>query len=200
MPGFAARHRSSPRVSGRAAALLAAGFLAAGFLAAGCSLDYQLADDAKTAEGIPDTVAIGLVHKVHRGGRLSLQLEASRAETYNATNTTILSQAHFVEYDGEGATATEGKADKVVFHSDTENAEISGSVRVRSSSESGDVSAQSLAWLNKEKKLTAPADDKVTISRDDGTFITGRGFVGDFRSRQVTFSGPVEGRYVWKGN
>jgi LPS export ABC transporter protein LptC len=178
-----------------------AALLAAGLLAAGCSLDYQqLAEDGQTAEGIPDTVAIGLVHKVHRGGRLSLQLEASRAETYNAQKITILSQAHFVEYDAEGATATEGRADKVVFHSDTENAEISGSVRVRSSSENGDVSAQSLVWLNKEKKLTAPVDDKVTISRDDGSFITGQGFLGDFRSRQVTFSGPVEGRYVWKGN
>ena len=36
------------------------------------------------------------------------------------------------------------------------------------------------------------------VKKDDGSFIQGTGFVGDFRTRQVTFSGPVEGTYVWE--
>jgi hypothetical protein len=85
-----------------------------------------------------------------------------------------------------------------VYHTDTENAEISGKVSVHSASEKGDVSADSLSWANKEKLLTAPPGERVTIHKDDGTSISGRGFVGDFRTRQVTFSGPVQGTYVWQ--
>jgi LPS export ABC transporter protein LptC len=188
------------KVSGhpRVTALVCAAF-AAGILCAACSLDYQVATaEEQVAEGIPDTVATDLVHRVHRDGRLSLQLEASRAETFNSRNETILRNAHFIEFDSSGGKATEGKAEKVVYHMDTENAEISGAVRVHSAAEKGDVSAETLAWKNKEKSLTAPPADQVFIRKDDGSFITGRGFQGDFRTRQVSFSGPVQGAYVWE--
>jgi LPS export ABC transporter protein LptC len=198
MPEITGKDSGRPGVRRRSAAVPVAA-VAAALLLAGCSLDYQEAErEEQAAQGIPDTVALGLVHKIHKNGRLSLALEAARAETYNGTNTTILTDAHFIEYDDAGGKATEGQARKVVFHTDTENAEISGAVRVHSASEKGDVSAESLSWMNKEKRLSAPRDERVTIRKDDGTFISGRGFEGDFRARQVTFSGPVQGTYVWK--
>jgi LPS export ABC transporter protein LptC len=198
MPEIARKDSTRPDPVRRVAALTAAAFAAA-VLVVGCSLDYQGAGgEEQEAEGIPDTVASGLVHKVHKNGRLSLELEAARAETYSASSKTILTNAHFIEYDEKGGKATEGRARKVVYHTDTENAEISGTVRVHSASEKGDVSAESLAWANKEKRLTAPPDERVTIRKDDGTSITGSGFVGDFRTREVTFSGPVQGTYVWQ--
>jgi LPS export ABC transporter protein LptC len=196
MPEIARKDSTRPGPIGAAVTAVA---FAAALLVAGCSLDYQeAAGEEKAAEGIPDTVARGLVHKIHRNGRLSMELEAERAETYGAAAKTILTDAHFIEYDDKGEKATEGRARRVVYHTDTENAEISGTVRVHSASEKGDVSAETLAWANKEKRLTAPPDERVTIRKDDGTSISGRGFVGDFRTRQVTFSGPVQGTYVWK--
>ncbi len=106
-------------------------------------------------------MANGLLHRIHKDGRLSLELEAARAETYNAKNTTILTDAHFVEFDEKGGKATEGQARTVVFHSDTENAEISGAVRVHSAAEKGDVRADTLNWENKTKRLTAPPAEQV---------------------------------------
>ena len=153
--------------------------------------------EEKAAESIPDTVAIGLVHKIHKDGRLALQLEAARAETYTARKETVISEARFIEYDEKGGKATEGSARHLVFHTETENAEISGKVRLHSASEEAGVAAESFAWQNKEKKLTAPADEIVVIRKDDGSYISGRGFMGDFKTRRVMFSGPVEGRYVW---
>jgi LPS export ABC transporter protein LptC len=195
MPEISRENRKRTCPVGAASAVA----FAAALLVAGCSLDYQeAAAEEKAAEGIPDTVAVGLVHKIHKNGRLSMELEAARAETYSAAAKTILTDAHFVEYDDQGGKATEGRARTVVYHTDTENAEISGMVTVHSASEKGDVSADSLSWENKEKRLTAPPDERVTIRKDDGTSISGRGFVGDFRTRQVTFSGPVQGTYVWQ--
>jgi LPS export ABC transporter protein LptC len=166
-------------------------------LIAGCSLDYQEAlTGEQAAESQPDTVAIGLVHKIHKDGRLSLQLEASRAESYNSRSQTVLTDTHFVEFDSAGGAATEGTARRVIFHTDTENAEISGAVHVHSASEKGDVTAESLSWENKTKTLTAPPADTVTITKDDGSSLKGSGFKGDFKKREVTFSGPVKGTYV----
>jgi LPS export ABC transporter protein LptC len=178
----------------RVAALAAAAALLS---LAACHLDYeQVTAEETTPRGLPDTVATGLVHKVHKDGRLTLEMEADRAETFNENKTTVLTGAHFTEYDRNGQKATEGEAAKVVFHTDTENAEISGDVRVHSAAEKGEVMAASLSWQNKEKKLTAPPDEKVLISKDDGSFIEGSGFLGDFRTRQLTFSGPVQGSWV----
>jgi LPS export ABC transporter protein LptC len=201
MPGSAGKDRSSARLTGGRPPRLGVAIAAtcAVLLVCGCSLNYEEATlEEQSAGGIPDTVANGVIHRVNKEGRLSLQMEASRAETYNSTNTTVLTNAHFVEYDSSGGKATEGSAQRVVYHSDTENAEISGSVRVHSASEKGSVSAESLSWVNKEKRLSAPPDESVFIRKDDGSFISGVGFTGDFHTRQVAFSGPVKGSYVWE--
>jgi LPS export ABC transporter protein LptC len=166
---------------------------------AGCSLNYEEAGMEQTGgEGVPDTVLVGVDHKIHRNGRLSMEVQAERAETFNSTNQTILTDTSFVELDAQGGKATEGQAGRIVYHSDTENAEISGSVQVHSASEKGTVTAESLSWENKQKLLTAPPAERVLLRKDDGSYLSGSGFQGDFRKREITFSGPVQGMYVSK--
>ena len=197
MPGSAGKDRLRPRVNRRLRAAILFPALAA--VLAGCSIDYRGASvEEQAPEGIPDTVATGLLHRIHKDGRLSLELDAARAETYNSKNETVLTDAHFVEFDEKGGTATEGRARTVVFHSDTENAEITGAVRVHSAAEKGDVRADTLRWENKTKRLTAPPGEQVHIRKDDGSSLVGSGFTGDFRSRTVTFTGAVQGTYVWE--
>jgi len=173
----------------------------AGFLVAlvGCSMNYRATEVAeKTGEGIPDTVAVDIVHKIFKNGHLSLILEASRAETFNAQKKTIITDARFQELDDKGKKVTEGQAGSIVFHSDTENAEISGSVSVHSASEKAKVTADSFSWENKAKRLSAPPTETVIVKKDDGSSVRGTGFIGDFRVRQIAFSGRVEGTYVWE--
>ena len=187
---------SAPRALGAGTLAAVAGICVA---LAGCSMDYRATEVAeKAGEGVPDTVAIGIVNKIFKNGHLSLILEASRAETFNSSKKTVISDARFAELDNKGGKVTEGQADRIVFYSDTENADISGSVSVHSSSEKAKVSADSLSWENKNKRLAAPPGEAVIVRKDDGSFIQGKGFVGDFRTRQVSFSGPVEGTYVWE--
>jgi LPS export ABC transporter protein LptC len=170
-----------------------------GLALGGCSMDYKATEVVeKAGEGVPDTVAVGIVHKIFKNGHLSLVLEASQAETFNSQKKTVIANAHFEELDDKGKKATEGQAGSIVYHSDTENAEISGSVSVHSASEKAMVLADSLSWENKEKRLTALPGETVVIRKDDGSFIQGTGFAGDFRTRQVAFSGRVEGTYVWE--
>jgi LPS export ABC transporter protein LptC len=188
-PGLTAARRG--RFRGPFAALLGS------LLAASCSVGNEAAvSENGTNAGIPDTVAVGVVHRVSQNGRLSLELRAARAETFNDTKQTIMTDAQFVEFDDKGGTATQGTAHKVTYHSDTENADISGGVRVRSEAEKGVVTADALSWVNKERRLSAPPDEVVTLRKDDGTSLAGTGFNGDFRTRELVFTGPVKGTYV----
>jgi LPS export ABC transporter protein LptC len=167
--------------------------------AAGCSLDYRAAEfEAQGTENIPDAVTTGLVYRVMKNSQLSLQLEASRAETYNERKQTELSDVRLTEYDSQGASITQGRADSVVFHSDTQDAEISGSVFVHSDVQEGDISTEGLSWKNKDKTLTADPNELVVVSKDDGSYISGRGFSGDFKKNEIRFSGPVEGAFEYE--
>ena len=199
MPGSAGKNRDRTDVRRRHPPAPIIPWVPLIVLLAGCSIDYQGAStEEQTPSGIPDTVAVGLLHRVHKDGRLTLELEAARAESWNAKNQTILTNAHFVEFDQNGGKATEGEARTVIYHSDTENAEITGAVHVRSAAEEGDVRAERLSWENKTRRLTAPPADRVTIRKKDGSSLTGTGFTGDFMRRKLSFAGPVQGTYVWK--
>ena len=199
MPGSAGKNRDRTDVRRRHPPALIFPLLPLVVILAGCSIDYHGdGTEEQASSGIPDTVAIGLLHRIHKNGRLTLELEAARAEAWNAKNQTILTDARFIEFDEKGGKATVGEARTVIYHSDTENAEISGAVHVHSAAEEGDVRAQTLSWENKTRRLTAPPADQVTIRKDDGSSLTGTGFTGDFRRRKLSFAGPVQGTYVWK--
>jgi LPS export ABC transporter protein LptC len=176
---------------------MAAAALSAALLSS-CSLDYESARlEEQMPERLPDTVATGLVHRVVKNSRTALELTADRAETWDAQHRTVIDGASFVEYDQAGAIAVKGSAGRVVFHTDTEDAEISGRVRVHSAVEEAGIETESLAWKSKPRLLTAPANDRVIITSDDGSRLEGTGFVGDFRRREFVFTGPVQGTYVW---
>ena len=195
---IAARAAPALRSAVAAAALTAA--LSAAVLSS-CSLDYESTLlDERAAEGLPDTVATGIVHRVVKNSRTLLELTADRAETWDAQHRTVIDGASFVEYDQAGTMAVEGSAGRVVFHTDTEDAEISGRVRVYSALEEAGIETEALAWKSKPRLLTAPAHDRVIISSDNGSRLEGTGFVGDFRRREFAFTGPVQGTYVWTGD
>jgi LPS export ABC transporter protein LptC len=183
----------------RHTALIAAAALAAAALAS-CSLDYDSAlFDEQAAGSLPDTVATDLVHRVVKNSRTALEVTADRAETWDAERRTVLDGTSFVEYDLDGNPAVEGSAGRVVFHTDTEDAEISGRVRVHSAVEEAGIATDALTWRSGPRLLAAPPANTVVITRDDGSRLEGSGFTGDFRRREFVFSGPVSGTYVWTG-
>jgi LPS export ABC transporter protein LptC len=168
-------------------------------LAGACSLNYQATEvEAGATDNIPDTIIKNITYRVVKNSHTSLQLEAARSETYVNRKETLLSGAHFVEFDVKGDPDTDGRADSVVFHTDSQNAEISGSVLVYSAAQKGSISTEYLSWEDAGKTLTADPNERVIVKKDDGSYIVGRGFIGDFRIREVRFSGPVEGTYVYE--
>lgn len=168
-------------------------------MASACSLDYQATEiEAGDTSSIPDTVATHITYRVVKSSRISLQLDAEKSETYTSKKETLLNGAHFTEYDQKGDSVTDGRADSIVFHTESRDAEISGQVSVYSATQKGSISTEYLAWQDAGKTLTADPNERVIVKKDDGSYITGRGFVGDFRVKEVRFSGSVEGTYVYE--
>jgi LPS export ABC transporter protein LptC len=196
---IAAREAAGCRA--RSFAAVGAALAAAAFVSlVSCSLDYESAQlEGGLPERLPDTVATDLVHRVVKNSRTSLEVTAARAETWESQHRTVLDAASFVEYDRQGQQAVEGSAGRVVFHTDTEDAEISGNVRVHSDTDEAGIETESLTWKNEPRLLAAPVHERVIITKDDGSRIEGTGFTGDFRRREIAFSGPVQGTYVWSG-
>jgi LPS export ABC transporter protein LptC len=148
------------------------------------------------SEEIPDSVIVDFVHTSVRDGKPVFRLEAGRAEVYNKREETRLFNVYFQEYARDGAVATEGWAEKTIFFTDTENAEMAGDLLVYSSSEEAFVGSDYLYWDDSARTLTSRRDSAVTIEKDDGTTLRGLGFRADMATRSVEFSGSVSGTYV----
>jgi hypothetical protein len=162
----------------------------------GCSFDYRgatLAGDLD--EEIPDTVLVGFSRTVVRNGRVILRLEAGEARSFGESETVVLKDVHFQELDSAGTIVAEGWVSKAVFHTDTEDAETSGSVRIYSAREEASLEASELIW-EKEGRVLRSLDAPVTLRKDDGSLLKGRGFEADFRSRSVQFTAGVIGTIV----
>jgi hypothetical protein len=177
--------------------LAAAALVLAILAAVGCSLDYREmeAEDA-IAEGTADSILYGVKHRIVKDSLLAVSFEAEKVENYAKRKQTILESLQFEEFGNVGEILTEGRAGSVIYHTDTENAELSGSVSVRSYTEKATVTTGSLSWVKEKRLLTGGPEETVTLEKEDGSYVSGRGFLGDFRIKAVHFSGPVMGIYV----
>jgi LPS export ABC transporter protein LptC len=170
---------------------------AAILLAGGCSLSYE---DSRVAENlapeIPDTVMIGFTHTVVSQGRVWVRMSARRAEGFDQSKRIVLAGVRFQEFDRQGELATEASADRAVYHSDSEDAEVTGRILIRAPGEKASLSAESLNWIKEGRRLSSGAGQSVRLDKEDGSFLEGRGFQADFRRRRLEFAQGASGGYV----
>ena len=163
----------------------------------GCSLDYGAAMAEDLAADVPDTVVVGFSHTVVEDGSPRFRLEAERGESYQAQKKMKLTGVRFVEYASGGSEATaEGRADSAVFYTDTESAELSGSVRFRSATDGVTVESGYLEWDGEARLLSSRAETVTTMSDDDGTSLSGSGFGADAARRSFSFGNRADGRFA----
>ena len=162
-----------------------------------CSFDYRGAMvEESLSEELPTSILLGFSQTIVEDGRTVMSVQASRAEIYDESEKTVVYDLEFVEFDRDGETLTEGRAEKGVYYRDTENAEFSGSVRLNSATEETSVTAENLTWDNENRRLTTPADSRVSITRTDGSVLEGRGMEADLRLRRITLQNEVKGVYI----
>jgi hypothetical protein len=166
------------------AAVIAAVALSASVLARSLDAEGVSAKDDRP----PDTVATGLCTG-QKNSRTQLELTADRRDLGRTAPHRDRRRLRGVR--PAGTMAVEGSAGRVVFHTDTEDAEISGRVRVYSALEEAGIETEALAWKSKPRLLTAPAHDRVIISSDNGSRLETYVIKGKAGSGEIILNGAA---------
>jgi len=164
-----------------------------------CSLGAY-ASQADSGEEAPPTARFtDYSHTVVERGKKMLELKASTAELYDVGKKTVLTDVVFSEFDPDtGELVSLGRADHAIYHTDTKDAEFSGSVSLESKRQDAVLRGEYLRWIDKDKRLEGRLDRTVTISRADGSSVSGAGFEASALRRSFSFRESVEGLIVDK--
>ena len=163
----------------------------------GCTFDYEEARIAEDLEeAVPETILEDFTQVRIYDGIPEYRVYGDKAETFSKRNETIIEGVLFQEFDSEGELVTEGSADRIVFNSETEDAELSGNLEFFNSSEEAGVNADYLTWKNADKLLTGNDDDYTSLVKKDGSTIRGKGFSADLASKNISFRSDISGTWV----
>lgn len=161
---------------------------------AACSFDYGMASGGAEAPEPPTATFSDYSRTIVVRGATSFELHAAKAEVYEGEKRTALREVSFAEYDPDtGELVSRGRADEATFWTETEDAELSGSVLLESRRQDAVLEGEYLRWDGKAKRLEGRLDRTVTVSRGDGSRVSGAGFEADARRRSFVFRESVEG-------
>ena len=167
--------------------------------ALGCSLDYEDAlVQEDMAETIADVILTNFEHFIVKGGRIVAKIRADRAELYEKKQETILEGVYLQEFGDDGELINEAWADRAVYYSETEDAEVSGEIYLYSYREEAELVAQTLRWDEEGRRLTSDPEEVVHLRSEDGSELTGQGFEADFRNNILRFATGAQGVYTFE--
>lgn len=168
-----------------------------------CTIKYP--EDVDSSDKIvPKTVLKNAKITSINKGRIFYTAEMGRAMTFDETNITEVEDMKFFQYDKNGEITAEGYADKAKVKTSNNNAEIFDNIYIYAKEEETAIQADYLNWENDKKMLTSAKEntsthkdkDIVTVTKDDGTKIMGKGFSANLNERLIEFTGSVEGVIV----
>ena len=189
-------HRGRRRCAVGFRAALALGLAAA--LLPACSFEHAetAAAPDELAEHVPETELIGVIHTIVRDGHVLAVFHAGQMRNFPRHARTELKGVVYSEYNAAGDLVNFGTAERAVYHTEREDAELAGSIQLRSESQGIRLEAEALRWENERRRLVTGPGETVEFFREDGSQVRGTGLEVDVRSRTIRFSGPVSGTMV----
>lgn len=164
-----------------------------------CSMDYSDVEVAEEiGENTPDSVIENFSYTSVDNGSIIFRIYSKKAENYSRKKETILDEVVFREYNLNSEMVTEGIAERGIIYTESDNAELTGSLIIYSADSEAEISADYLYWNDSEKSLTGSDDGNVKLLRDSGTEISGTGFSGDLRTNVFIFKKDVKGVYHYE--
>ena len=177
--------------------VLALSLLSIGILS--CSIDYSDAQIAEEmGENTPNSIIENFSYTSVDNGDILFRVYAEKAEDYSKKKETILNKVIFQEYNSSTEIVSEGTAEKGIIYTESDDAELTGSIIIYSANNESEITADYLYWDDSEKSLTGSDNGYVKMLRDSGTEISGTGFFGDLQTKTFTFKRNVNGIYYYE--
>ena len=166
------------------------------FAGMGCRLDYDYnksVEAAKLKIDVPDLIMVNSQSRVIRDDLLVMSLDYASAETFSEAGHQDMKGVVFTQYNQDGSVAARGTAGKAVRIIQSDDVQFSGGLTVEVASEQATITAQSLDWSAADKILRGPLDQVVSITKLNGSRITGLGLYADMGGRTIELLGGVQG-------
>ncbi len=161
-----------------------------------CTLDYSDANLVDTlSEEIPNTIIYKYETVEVQNGSPALQIEADKAEVYNGKEQTHLTNVAFSNFIDEEIN-NQGRSDFAILNMKSGDAEMTGSIRITSKTDNSSLSAESLSWIDDEKKLSSKPQETVIVIDKEGSQIHGSGFSADIKRKTILFENEIEGEFI----
>lgn len=175
-------------------------FLALFLLAASCGIPPG--DEAAatgTEADTPDAVFLNYQREEVKGGTVTFFAKAEKVEYYQDQGKLVLHNIYFEDRgeDGIAVNAT-GEAEKAVYFEDTQDAELSGFVRIESRAEDVVFETASLKYRSATQTLEGGMFDPVIVRVGSKIFMHGNGFFADVKEKAFAFRNGAQGT-MWPG-
>ncbi|MDX9827080.1 MAG: LPS export ABC transporter periplasmic protein LptC [Spirochaetia bacterium] len=176
---------------GRALSLAAALFAALSLFFS-CSLGEE--SPLAAQEELPEVVFFNYSRKDFGKTGLSFIAQAERAEYFKEKGLLVVYGLSFEDIGDDGVTVVaSGEAEEAYYYEDTGDAEVKGSVRIRSLEEDASFETDSLKYFAATESLEGGPENPVLVRIGETLFLQGRGFFADVREKAFAFRGGVEG-------
>ncbi len=143
----------------------------------------------------PDSSLRNATYVLGRPGQQPLRIKSELIEIYQKANTAYMERISFEQEDSDGNILLKGTADRARIDMDSQDAEITGNVRIEKVDDKMTISCESLDWKNSLQLIETKGDGLVTVSYGDGNNLTGRGFTGRLDEALYEFS-TIEKGYI----
>lgn len=161
-----------------------------------CSLDYSDANLVETlSKEIPNTIIYKYETVEVQSGSPVLQIEADKAEFYNGKEQTLLTNVSFSNFKDDEIN-NQGRSDYAILDMKSGDAEMTGSIKITSQKDNSSLSAESLSWIDDEKKLSSKPQETVIVIDKEGSYIQGSGFSADINRKTILFENEIEGEFI----
>lgn len=160
-----------------------------------CTLDYS---DADIVENLSDEIPNTIIYKYEtveiQNGSPILKITADKAEVYDNKEETYLNNVDFYNFK-EDEINNHGSSEYAVLKMKSGDAQLSGSILIESLEDETFLKAETLFWIDSEKRLSSNDEDYVTVKDEDGSQLSGKGFSADIKKKSIFFEGNTEGKY-----
>lgn len=171
-------------------------FLIIVIIISSCTLDYSDTEIVETlSDEIPNTIIYKYETVEFQNGSPSLEIKADKAEVYNSKEKTYLTKVEFYNYKDD-LINNRGKSDSAILNMKSGDAELTGSIEVKSEEDHSSLKAESLIWVDKNKNLASNPEDLVTVTDKKGSELKGRGFSADIKRKTILFEKEIEGEFI----
>jgi LPS export ABC transporter protein LptC len=164
-----------------------------------CSFDYDTA--AEDSGNDPDVIMKDVEYVRMENALPMVRIHSKEARRYETKHAMEMDGFSFEQYNPTPAENSEipdinvwGTGGSVQIETDSGNLTMAGGVSIDVKSEDISLNTESLFWEDEERLISAPGE--VTVTRSDGTKLSGRNLYADTRGRQWRFEGAVSGDVV----